>query len=82
MTFSGPNPDSEWPPPVRSAYVREEAGTQRYNVGTDTPWLCPGFSTANPNRKPFFVLREILFVPDAMGQNRVKYLQVWMPIAL
>ena len=26
--------------PIASPYAREEAGTQRYNVGTDTPKLC------------------------------------------
>ena len=26
--------------PTASPYVREEAGTHRYNVGTDTPKLC------------------------------------------
>jgi hypothetical protein len=28
------------PTPTASPYVREEAGTHRYNVGTDTPKLC------------------------------------------
>jgi hypothetical protein len=28
------------PPPTAPLYVREEAGTQRYNVGIDTPKLC------------------------------------------
>ena len=26
--------------PTASPYVREDAGTHRYNVGTDTPKLC------------------------------------------
>jgi hypothetical protein len=28
------------PPPAAGPYMREEAGTHRYNVGTDTPKLC------------------------------------------
>jgi hypothetical protein len=31
---------SSGPPPIVSPYVFEEAGTHRYNVGTDTPKLC------------------------------------------
>jgi hypothetical protein len=26
--------------PIASPYIREEAGSHRYNVGTDTPKLC------------------------------------------
>ena len=40
MTFSGPNRDSEMATSRLECYVREEAGTHRYNVGTDTPKLC------------------------------------------
>jgi hypothetical protein len=28
------------PPPAASPYAREEAGTHRYSVGTETPKLC------------------------------------------
>jgi hypothetical protein len=31
---------TEWSTLDASPYVREEAGTHRYNVGTDTPKLC------------------------------------------
>ena len=33
-------PGSVIDPLLQTSYVREEAGTHRYNVGTDTPKLC------------------------------------------
>jgi hypothetical protein len=35
-------------------YVREEAGTQRYNVGTDTPKLCAASCGGVPLANSFF----------------------------
>jgi hypothetical protein len=37
----------------RALYVREEAGTHRYSVGTDTPKLCATSSGAVPLANSF-----------------------------
>ena len=39
------------------SYVREEAGSQRYNVGTDTPKLCATSSGRVPAFREFDMLR-------------------------
>ena len=41
--------------PTANPYVREEAGTHRYNVGTDTPKLCATSSGGVPLANSFLV---------------------------
>jgi hypothetical protein len=38
--FRSAIPSLHGSPPIESPYVRGEAGSHRYNVGTDTCWLC------------------------------------------
>jgi hypothetical protein len=43
-------------------YVREEAGTQRYNVGTDTPKLCATSRAGVPLSNSFLAAWILLSV--------------------
>jgi hypothetical protein len=44
---------TEWSTPTASPYIREEAGSHRYNVGTDTPKLCATSCGAGPLANSF-----------------------------